>query len=40
MKPDVIQNDRSYALTLEFASGMVSPSILETINRIVKSEGA
>lgn len=40
MNPDVIQNDRSYALTLELASGMVSPSILETINHIVKSEGA
>jgi len=40
MKPDVIQNDGSYALTLEFASGMVSPSILEALNRIVRSEGA
>jgi NAD(P)H-nitrite reductase large subunit len=40
MEPYVIQNDGSYALTLEFASGMVGPSILETVNRIVESEGA
>jgi dissimilatory sulfite reductase (desulfoviridin) alpha/beta subunit len=40
MEPCVIQNDGSYALTLEFASGMVSPSILETVNQIVQSEGA
>jgi len=40
MEPYVIQNDGSYALTLEFASGMVSPSILETVKHIVDSEGA
>ena len=40
MNPEIIQNDGSYALTLEFASGMVSPSILEAINGIIKSEGA
>ena len=40
MNPEIIQHDGSYALTLEFASGMVSPSILEAINGIIKSEGA
>jgi len=40
MEPYVIQNDGSYALTLEFASGMVSPSILETVKHIIDSEGA
>ncbi|MFO8089444.1 MAG: hypothetical protein R6U13_06380 [Desulfatiglandaceae bacterium] len=40
MEPYVIQNDGSYALTLEFASGIVSPPILETVKQIVDSEGA
>jgi len=35
MESCVIQNDGSYALTLEFASGMVSPSTLEAVNQIV-----
>lgn len=40
MDPEIIQNDGSYALTLEFASGMVSPLILDAVRRIVKEEGA
>ena len=40
MYPEIIQNDGSYALTLEFASGMVSPLILDAVRRVVKDEGA
>ena len=34
------QQDGSYALTIGFAAGMIPASMLDTINRIVKEEGA
>lgn len=40
MNPEIIQADGSYALTLEFASGLISPAILEALNRTVQEEGA
>lgn len=38
--PEVIQGDGSYALIVEFASGIVSPAVFDTINDIIKEEGA
>jgi len=38
MKPAIIQKNGLYALTLEFASGLVEASFLDTINSIVKEE--
>lgn len=40
MDPIVKQQDSSYALTIEFAAGMIPTSMLDTINHIVKEEGA
>ena len=39
MDPTVKQRDGSYALTIEFAAGMIPASVLDTINSIVKEEG-
>ncbi len=39
MEPSIIQNNGLYALTLEFASGMVAPEFFDTINTIIKEEG-
>ena len=40
MVPEVIQSDGSYALTVEFASGIVVPAVFDAINDIIKEEGA
>jgi dissimilatory sulfite reductase (desulfoviridin) alpha/beta subunit len=40
MNPEIIQSNGSYAITLEFASGLVGEPFLDAINRIVKQEGA
>jgi len=40
MNPEIIQNNGSYALTLEFASGLVGAPFFDAINRIVRQEGA
>ena len=38
--PEVVQKDGSYALTLEFAAGIVDSDVLNTVNDVVKEEGA
>jgi|WetSurMetagenome_2_1015567.scaffolds.fasta_scaffold1077198_1 dissimilatory sulfite reductase (desulfoviridin) alpha/beta subunit len=38
--PEVIQRDGSYALVVEFASGIISPAVFETIKDILREEGA
>jgi len=40
MDPEIIQTNGLYAITLEFASGLVGPPLFDAINRIVKQEGA
>ena len=40
MNPEIIQTNGSYAITLEFASGLVAGPLLDAINRIVIKEGA
>ena len=40
MNPIIAQRDGSYALSIELASGMVPPAVLETLNRVVAEEKA
>jgi len=40
MNPEVIQTNDLYAITLEFASGLVGAPFFDAINRIVKQESA
>ncbi len=40
MKPAIIQKNGLYALTLEFASGLVGAPFLDTISTLVKDENA
>ena len=40
MNPEIIQMNGLYAITLEFASGLVDEPFLDAINRIVRQEGA
>ena len=40
MNPEVIQTNGLYAITLEFASGLVGAPLFDAINTIVKQEGA
>ena len=40
MNPIIAQRDGSYALSIEFPSGMVPPAVLEILNRVVAEETA